>query len=222
MFNVAIDGPSGAGKSSVSKEAAKRMGFIHIDTGALYRSLAYSAIKNKININDEISLKNMLNMTKINIEFQDGVQNVILNGENVNDKIRTEEVSKGASDISKIPMIRAFLLDLQRDLARENNVVMDGRDIGTVVLPNADVKIFITASPEQRAERRYKELLAKGEKVVYNDILEKLIYRDQQDTHREIAPLKPCDDAVIIDTSDLDFSQSVNAVLDVIREKYND
>ncbi|MBQ1517646.1 MAG: (d)CMP kinase [Clostridia bacterium] len=222
MFNVAIDGPSGAGKSSVSKEAAKRMGFIHIDTGALYRSLAYSAIKNKININDEISLKNMLNMTKINIEFQDGVQNVILNGENVNDKIRTEEVSKGASDISKIPMIRAFLLDLQRDLARENNVVMDGRDIGTVVLPNADVKIFITASPEQRAERRYKELLAKGEKVVYNDILEKLIYRDHQDTHREIAPLKPCDDAVIIDTSDLDFSQSVNAVLDVIREKYND
>ena len=221
MFNVAIDGPSGAGKSSVSKEAAKRMGFIHIDTGALYRSLAYSAIKNKININDEISLKNMLNMTKINIEFQDGVQNVILNGENVNDKIRTEEVSKGASDISKIPMIRAFLLDLQRDLARENNVVMDGRDIGTVVLPNADVKIFITASPEQRAERRYKELLAKGEKVVYNDILEKLIYRDHQDTHREIAPLKPCDDAVIIDTSDLDFSQSVNAVLDVIREKYN-
>ena len=222
MFNVAIDGPSGAGKSSVSKEAAKRMGFIHIDTGALYRSLAYSAIKNKININDEISLKNMLNMTKINIEFQDGIQNVILNGENVNDKIRTEEVSKGASDISKIPMIRAFLLDLQRDLARENNVVMDGRDIGTVVLPNADVKIFITASPEQRAERRYKELLAKGEKVVYNDILEKLIYRDHQDTHREIAPLKPCDDAVIIDTSDLDFSQSVNAVLDVIREKYND
>ena len=221
MFNVAIDGPSGAGKSSVSKEAAKRMGFIHIDTGALYRSLAYSAIKNKININDEISLKNMLNMTKINIEFQDGIQNVILNGENVNDKIRTEEVSKGASDISKIPMIRAFLLDLQRDLARENNVVMDGRDIGTVVLPNADVKIFITASPEQRAERRYKELLAKGEKVVYNDILEKLIYRDHQDTHREIAPLKPCDDAVIIDTSDLDFSQSVNAVLDVIREKYN-
>ena len=157
MFNVAIDGPSGAGKSSVSKEAAKRMGFIHIDTGALYRSLAYSAIKNKININDEISLKNMLNMTKINIEFQDGVQNVILNGENVNDKIRTEEVSRGASDISKIPMIRAFLLDLQRDLARENNVVMDGRDIGTVVLPNADVKIFITASPEQRAERRYLE-----------------------------------------------------------------
>ncbi|MBQ2347285.1 MAG: (d)CMP kinase [Clostridia bacterium] len=222
MFNVAIDGPSGAGKSSVSKEAAKRMGFIHIDTGALYRSLAYSAIKNKININDEISLKNMLNMTKINIEFQDGVQNVILNGENVNDKIRTEEVSRGASDISKIPMIRAFLLDLQRDLARENNVVMDGRDIGTVVLPNADVKIFITASPEQRAERRYKELLAKGEKVVYNDILEKLVYRDHQDTHREIAPLKPCDDAVIIDTSDLDFSQSVNAVLDVIREKYND
>ena len=221
MFNVAIDGPSGAGKSSVSKEAAKRMGFIHIDTGALYRSLAYSAIKNKININDEISLKNMLNMTKINIEFQDGIQNVILNGENVNDKIRTEEVSKGASDISKIPMIRAFLLDLQRDLARENNVVMDGRDIGTVVLPNADVKIFITASPEQRAERRYKELLAKGEKVVYNDILEKLIYRDHQDTHREIAPLKPCDDAVIIDTSDLDFSQSVNAVIDVIREKYN-
>ena len=222
MFNVAIDGPSGAGKSSVSKEAAKRLGFIHVDTGALYRSLAYAAMKNDVDINDEISLKKMLNMTKISIEFKDGTQNVFVNQENVNDKIRTEQVSKAASDISKIPMIRAFLLDLQRDLANENNVVMDGRDIGSVVLPNADVKIFITASPEQRAERRYKELLAKGEKVVYNDILEKLVYRDHQDTHREIAPLKPCDDAVIIDTSDLDFSQSVNAVLDVIREKYND
>ncbi|MBQ2603778.1 MAG: (d)CMP kinase [Acutalibacteraceae bacterium] len=220
MFNVAIDGPSGAGKSSVSKEAAKRLGFIHVDTGALYRSLAYAAMKNDVDINDEISLKKMLNMTKISIEFKDGTQNVFVNQENVNDKIRTEQVSKAASDISKIPMIRAFLLDLQRDLANENNVVMDGRDIGSVVLPNADVKIFITASPEQRAERRYKELLAKGEKVVYNDILEKLVYRDHQDTHREIAPLKPCENAVIIDTSELDFSQSVNAVLDTIREKY--
>ena len=217
MFNVAIDGPSGAGKSSVSKEAAKRLGFIHVDTGALYRSLAYAAMKNDVDINDEISLKKM---TKISIEFKDGTQNVFVNQENVNDKIRTEQVSKAASDISKIPMIRAFLLDLQRDLANENNVVMDGRDIGSVVLPNADVKIFITASPEQRAERRYKELLAKGEKVVYNDILEKLVYRDHQDTHREIAPLKPCENAVIIDTSELDFSQSVNAVLDTIREKY--
>ena len=220
MFNVAIDGPSGAGKSSVSKEAAKRLGFIHVDTGALYRSLAYAAMKNDVDINDEISLKKMLNMTKISIEFKDGTQNVFVNQENVNDKIRTEQVSKAASDISKIPMTRAFLLDLQRDLANENNVVMDGRDIGSVVLPNADVKIFITASPEQRAERRYKELLAKGEKVVYNDILEKLVYRDHQDTHREIAPLKPCENAVIIDTSELDFSQSVNAVLDTIREKY--
>ena len=220
MFNVAIDGPSGAGKSSVSKEAAKRLGFIHVDTGALYRSLAYAAMKNDVDINDEISLKKMLNMTKISIEFKDGTQNVFVNQENVNDKIRTEQVSKAASDISKIPMIRAFLLDLQRDLANENNVVMDGRDVGSVVLPNADVKIFITASPEQRAERRYKELLAKGEKVVYNDILEKLVYRDHQDTHREIAPLKPCENAVIIDTSELDFSQSVNAVLDTIREKY--
>ncbi len=220
MFNVAIDGPSGAGKSSVSKEAAKRLGFIHVDTGALYRSLAYAAMKNDVDINDEISLKKMLNMTKISIEFKDGTQNVFVNQENVNDKIRTEQVSKAASDIAKIPMIRAFLLDLQRDLANENNVVMDGRDIGSVVLPSADVKIFITASPEQRAERRYKELLAKGEKVVYNDILEKLVYRDHQDTHREIAPLKPCENAVIIDTSELDFSQSVNAVLDTIREKY--
>jgi len=166
-------------------------------------------------------LKKMLNMTKINIEFKDGIQNVYVNQENVSDKIRTEQVSKAASDISKIPMIREFLLDLQRDLANENNVIMDGRDIGSVVLPNAQVKIFITASPEKRAERRYKELLAKGEKVVYNDILEKLVYRDHQDTHREIAPLKPCENAVIVDTSDLDYSQSVNTVLDIIREKYN-
>ncbi len=219
MFNVAIDGPSGAGKSSICTEAAKRLGFVHVDTGALYRSIAYSTIKNGTNIDDEISLRNLLNMTKIEILFENDTQSVILNGENINDKIRSEEVSLKASDVSKIPMVREFLLDLQRQLARNGNTLMDGRDIGTVVLPDADVKIFLTASPEKRAERRYLQLLAKGEKIEYNSVLDKIIKRDYQDSHREIAPLKPSEDSVIVDTSELDFEESVKKVIEIIEEK---
>ena len=209
MINVAIDGPSGAGKSSICTEAAKRLGFVHVDTGALYRTIAYSAIIHSINTDDEISLKNLLNMTKVEILFENDTQTVLLNGENINDKIRSEEVSLKASDVSKIPIVREFLLDLQRELARNGNVLMDGRDIGTVVLPNADVKIFLTASPEKRAERRYLQLLAKGEKIEYNNVLDKIIKRDYQDSHREIAPLKPSDDSIIVDTSELTFEDSV-------------
>ena len=219
MFNVAIDGPSGAGKSSICSQAAQRLGFVHVDTGALYRSIAYSVIKNSINTDDEISLKKLLNVTNIEIVFENGEQSVLLNGENINDKIRTEEVSLKASDVSKIPMIREFLLDLQRQLASNGNVLMDGRDIGTVVLPNADVKIFLTASAEKRAERRYKQLLAKGEKIEYNVVLDKLLQRDYQDSHRQIAPLKPSPASVLVDTSELSFEQSVQKVIDVIEEK---
>ena len=218
-MNVAIDGPSGAGKSSICTEAARRLGFVHVDTGALYRAIAFSAIKNGIDINNKNSLENMLHTTAIEIVYDNGVQCVLLNGENISDKIRTEEVSLKASDVSKIPMVRAFLLGLQRELASKGNVLMDGRDIGTVVLPNADVKIFLTASPEKRAERRYKQLLAKGEKIEYNIVLEKLIKRDYQDSHREIAPLKPSEDSVIVDTSEIDFEESVKKIIEIIEEK---
>ena len=219
MISVAIDGPSGAGKSSISKTVAKKFGFIHVDTGALYRALAYTAIKNGVNLGDEISLENLLKTTNVKIKHIDGVQSVFVNDENVTEKIRTEEVSMGASNISKIPIIRDFLLGLQRNIASENNVVMDGRDIGTVVLPNADVKIFLTASPEKRAERRYKELLEKDEKIEYNDIIKDIIKRDYQDEHREIAPLKPAEDSVLIDTSELTFDESVQKITEVIEAK---
>ena len=219
MFSVAIDGPSGAGKSSVCKCAADKLGFIHVDTGALYRALAYNALKNGINTNDEILLEKLLKTTKIEIQYINGLQAVLVNGENVTDKIRSEEVSMGASNISKIGIIRDFLLDLQRELAEKNNVIMDGRDIGTVVLPNADLKIFLTASPEKRAERRFKQLLEKGEKKEYNVILEDIIKRDYQDSHREIAPLKPAGDSVIVDTSEISFEDSVSKITEMIEAK---
>ena len=219
MISVAIDGPSGAGKSSISKTVAKKLGFIHVDTGALYRALAYTFIKNCINLGDEISIENLLKMTNVKIKHINGVQSVFVNDENITGFIRTEEVSMGASNISKMPIIRSFLLGLQRQIAAENNVIMDGRDIGTVVLPNADVKIFLTASPEKRAERRYKELLEKNENIVYNDIIEDIIKRDYQDEHREIAPLKPAEDSVLVDTSDLNFDESVQKITEVIEAK---
>lgn len=219
MFSVAIDGPSGAGKSSVSKTAANQLGFIHVDTGALYRALAFTAIKNNVNIDDEISLKKLLNSTNVEISFINNEQAVLVNGEDVSGEIRSEEVSIGASNISKYPIVREFLLGLQRELAEKNNVIMDGRDIGTVVLPNADVKIFLTASPEKRAERRYTQLLEKGVKMEYNVILEDIIKRDYQDSHREIAPLKPSGDSILLDTSDMSFDESVDAIKKVIEAK---
>lgn len=219
MINVAIDGPSGAGKSSICRAAAKKLGFIHVDTGALYRSIAYSVIKNDVDINDEKAMSSLLDTTNIEIEFKEGAQYVILNGEDISDMIRTEQVSVIASDISKLPAVRSFLLGLQRKLAESRNVLMDGRDIGTVVLPNADVKIFLTASAEKRAERRYKELLAKNENIEYNNVLEKLIKRDYQDSHREIAPLKASEDSIYVDTSDLSFEESVAKIIDIIEAR---
>lgn len=219
MFSAAIDGPSGAGKSSVSKEAARRLGFIHVDTGALYRALAYTAIKNDVKVFDIINIEKMLCNTSISLSFDDNVQKVLVNGDDVTDKIRTEEVSMAASEISKIPIVRAFLLETQRKTALENNVIMDGRDIATVVLPNADLKVFYTASAEKRAERRYKELLAKNEKVEYNKVLEDVIKRDKQDSERETAPLKPSEESIIVDTTDLNFEESVETIVKLIRER---
>lgn len=218
MINVAIDGPAGAGKSTVAKAAAKELGYIYVDTGALYRTIALNAVRHGI-LNDTEKIEAMLSETKVELKYADGVQSVYLNGEDVSGLIRTPEISMGASVVSAIPKVRAFLLDLQRDIAKKNNVIMDGRDIATVVLPNADVKIFLFASPECRAKRRYDELIEKGESVTFDEVLDDVNKRDYQDSHREIAPLKPSEDSVMADTSELDLNGSVQLVVDIIKEK---
>ena len=218
MINVAIDGPAGAGKSTIAKAAAKELGFIYVDTGALYRAIAYNAVKTGA-IDDEQKIINMLDSTKVELKYVNGVQAVYLNGEDVSAFIRTPEISMGASKVSAIPQVRAFLLNLQREIASTNNVIMDGRDIATVVLPNADVKIFLFASPECRAERRHKELIEKGEGVSFDDVLKDVNQRDYQDSHREIAPLKPSDDSIMADTSELTLQESINLIVNTIKEK---
>ena len=217
--NVAIDGPAGAGKSTIARSAAKQLGFIYVDTGALYRTVGLYSIRNGFDTKDAEKVISTLGDIKITLGFKDGEQRVYLNDEDVSEAIRTPEASMGASNVSAIPEVRAFLFDLQKNIAKENDCLMDGRDIGTVVLPDAQVKIFLTASPETRAKRRYKELIEKGADVKYEDVLEDLINRDYQDTHREIAPLKVADDAVLVDTSNYDFDGSLNAVIAVIKEK---
>ena len=221
MINVAIDGPAGAGKSTVARGAAKELGYIYVDTGALYRTVALAATRNGV-LESAEKTEQMLKDITVDLAFDDaGAQCVYLNGEDVSSLIRTPEISMAASNVSKIPAVRAFLLGLQRDIAAKNNVIMDGRDIATVVLPDAQVKIFLTASPECRAERRYKELLEKGENVKYDDVLADVNARDYQDSHREIAPLKPAEDSVIADTSGKSLPQSIEMIISVIKEKTN-
>lgn len=221
MVNVAIDGPAGAGKSTVARGAAKELGYIYVDTGALYRTVALAAQREKI-LGDEKKICDMLSSVKVELKFDEaGEQRVYLNGEDVSSLIRTPEISMAASSVSQIPAVREFLLELQRSIARENNVIMDGRDIGTVVLPNADVKIFLFASPECRAERRYKELIEKGENVKYEDVLKDVNDRDYQDSHRKIAPLKPTDESVMADTTGKALPESIEMVVSVIKEKIN-
>lgn len=215
---VAIDGPAGAGKSTIARTLAETMGFIYVDTGALYRTVAYSVARNGIDPADTDAVTAHLEKISVDIKYKDNEQRVLLNGEDVSDRIRTPEVSMTASKTSAIPEVRAFLLELQRKLAAENNVVMDGRDIATVVLPDAKVKIFLTASPEVRARRRYDELVAKGADVRFEDVLSDLIKRDEQDMNRRVAPLKPSADAVIVDTSELDLKASVEAMRRVVEE----
>ena len=217
---VALDGPAGAGKSSVAKKAAKELDFIYVDTGALYRTIGLAAMRENIEPVASDEVFDLLKRIKVELTLNDkGEQIVLLNGEDVSGQIRTPEASMTASKISAIPEVRAFLLDLQRSMAKTNNVIMDGRDIGTVVLPDAQVKIFLTAAPEARAGRRYKELIEKGMDVKYEDILNDVIERDNFDMNREIAPLKPAEDSVTVDTTELDFDQSVEAVISVINEK---
>ena len=218
MINVAIDGPAGAGKSTIAKAAAKRLGYIYVDTGALYRTIALAAVRAGV-IDDSEKTVELLQDTDVRLGFsEDGTQCVYLNGEDVSSLIRTPEISMGASKVSAIPKVREFLLDLQRNIAKENNVIMDGRDIATVVLPNAKPKIFLFASPECRAERRYKELIEKGEDVKYEDVLADVNQRDYQDSHRDIAPLKPTDESVMTDTSALNLEESVELVIKTIKE----
>lgn len=219
MISVAIDGPAGAGKSTIAKMAAKRLNFIYVDTGALYRTLGYGAYVGNVNIHDDNALEAYLNNSSVELKFIDGEQRVFLNGQDVSDKIRTPQMGTAASEISAIPRVREYLLEMQRGLAKTNNVIMDGRDIGTVVLPNAEVKIFLTASPECRAKRRLKDFEEKGESVDYDEVLRLIIERDYQDSHREIAPLKPAQDSIIVDTSELNLEQSVERIMSVIAEK---
>ena len=219
VINVAIDGPAGAGKSTVSRAAAKASGFIYVDTGALYRAVGVNALRKGVNTRDKEAVAATLSDITVDLVFENGEQKVLLNGENVSSEIRTPPASMAASDVSAVPEVRAFLFDLQRDIAKRNNCIMDGRDIGTVVLPDAKVKIFLTASPEERAERRYKELIEKGNEVKYEDVLAELIERDYNDSHREIAPLKPAEDSVILDTTGLTLEESINEIIKIIKEK---
>ena len=219
MIKIAIDGPSGAGKSTVAKALAARMGIVYVDTGALYRTVGYAAIKAGIATKDAAALEALLPDIRIDVRYEDGVQCVYLNGENLGDKIRRPEISMAASDVSAIPAVRAFLLDTQRDIAKRNSVVMDGRDIGTVILPDADVKIFMVASAEARAERRTRELAEKGMPARYEDVLREMKERDAQDSGRAIAPAIPAPDAVHLDNSGLTVEESVAAVLDIIEKK---
>lgn len=219
MISVAIDGPAGAGKSTIARLASERLGYIYVDTGALYRSIAYFVISNNGDLDNSESIASFLPKIQVEIKFIDGVQRVFVNDEDVSDKIRTEAVSTGASKVSAVPKVREFLLELQRDFAKKYNVVMDGRDIGTVVLPDADVKIFLTASAEVRAERRYKEQVERGLKVNFDDILADIKERDYRDENREIAPLKCADDGVYLDSSNQTIEENIQAVIDIINEK---
>ena len=218
IINVAIDGPAGAGKSTVARAAAKEIGFIYVDTGALYRAVGVNALRKGIDTKDKPAVAASLADISVDLVFENGEQKVLLNGENVSTEIRTPPASMAASDVSAVPEVRAFLFDLQRDIAKRNCCIMDGRDIGTVVLPDAKVKIFLTASPEERATRRYKELIEKGTDVKYEDVLAELIERDYNDSHREIAPLKPAEDSVIIDTTGLSLEDSIATIVRTVKE----
>ena len=216
---VAIDGPVGAGKSSIAKECAKRLGFIYVDTGAMYRCIGLFCDRNGVDMDDPVRVSAALSHISLDVKIKDGTQHIYLNGYDVSDEIRLPEISMAASKVSAIPAVRAFLLQLQRDMAESRDVIMDGRDIGTVVLPNATVKIYLTADAEVRAKRRYDEYCAKGMDCDYEEILNTVKKRDMQDMTRAIAPLKPADDAVLLDTSDLSIEEVVDRILEICAEK---
>lgn len=218
-FKVAIDGPAGAGKSTIAKAASKAMKFVYIDTGAMFRGVGLAALRAGIDPNDAEKVNRMLPSVNIDISHSEEGQQVFLNGENVSKEIRMPEVSVAASDISKIPAVRSKLLELQRSIAEKTDVIMDGRDIGTVVLPDAQLKIFLTASVEERATRRYKELVEKGVECDFDEVKRDMEYRDKNDSEREIAPLKPAEDSVIVDTTGKSLPESVDMILGIIKER---
>ena len=219
MISVAIDGPAGAGKSTLARKAAAQLGFIYVDTGALYRTVGLKFSKMGADTELKCDIASVLAETTVDIRFVNGEQRVFLDGEDVSEEIRTPVASMMASAVSAKSEVRAFLLEMQRKLARENDVLMDGRDIGTVVLPNATVKIFLTASAEERARRRYDELIAKGMDVTFKEVYDDMVQRDYADSHREIAPLKQADDAVLADTTGLEPEQSLELILNIVKER---
>ena len=218
MSAIAIDGPAGAGKSTIAKLLAKQLGYVYVDTGAMYRAMAVYFSQNDINPDDENAINGAVDNIDISIEYKDGVQQVILNGENVTSLLRTEETGKMASKTSKYAEVRTKLVALQRGLAKKTDVIMDGRDIGTTVLPDAFAKIYLTASSDARARRRYDELKAKGEECDLQKIKEDIEQRDYQDMHRDISPLKQADDAVLVDSSDMGIDEVVEAIKTVINK----
>ncbi len=219
-YAIAIDGPSGAGKSTIARAAAKRFGFIYVDTGAIYRTVGLAAYRGGIDRRDASAVEALLPQLEIAMRYTDaGEQHMYLNGEDVTALIREPEISICASDVAALPAVRAFLMELQRRMARENSVIMDGRDIGTVVLPDAEVKIFLTASAEARARRRLLELEQKGMKQSFDEVLRDIEYRDEQDSHRAAAPLKKAEDAIVVDTSELDFDESLELVVKTMQRK---
>ena len=219
MINVALDGPAGAGKSTIARRAAAQFNFVYIDTGAMFRSLALKALESDIDIKSEPArVASMLDTTRLDIERAGGEQHMILDGKDVTAFIRTPEVSVAASDIAANSAVRSWLLAVERELAAKYDCIMDGRDIGTAVLPDATVKIFLTASPEERARRRHAELIEKGHDVSFEEVLSDMKYRDKQDSERETAPLKKADDAILADTTGLSFEESVELVCNIIRK----
>ena len=221
-ISVAIDGPSGAGKSTVARAAAARLGYVYVDTGAMYRAIGLAVCRKGISGEDAAGIAAALPEIEIRLAYQDGAQRVMLNDEDVSDAIRTPEIAHYASKVSAVPEVRQFLLDVQRDMAKKGNILMDGRDIGTVILPDAPVKIFLTASAETRAERRYLELAEKGQQVTRGSVLHDVVERDRQDMSRAVAPLKQAEDAVLLDTSKMTLDESIEAVLQIIRKKIED
>lgn len=214
-MNIAIDGPAGAGKSTIARRAAKEMGFIYVDTGAMYRAVALYMLNNDVNVEDEVAVSEAVANVVVDLAYEGDEQQILLNGENVNGLIRTPKVSAAASKTSAYPAVRARLLDLQKNIAANNSVLMDGRDIGTVVLPNAELKIFLTASAEVRGERRYKELIAKGEEADLSSIIDDIEKRDEQDRNRAVSPLVQAEDAVLVDTSNMTIDEVVNHIIEL-------
>lgn len=219
MINIAIDGPAGAGKSTIAKAVAKRLGIIYLDTGAMYRSVAYYVLKHGVSVSDEKEVQRLLDGLEMDIRYEDGAQQIYVCGENVTPYLREPHMSKAASDVSALPAVRYKMVELQREFAASHDVVLDGRDIGTFVLPEANCKFYMTASPEERAERRHKELAEKGSACTFKEVLDDINKRDYNDSHRAVAPLRQADDAVYIDTTDMTPEEVTEAVVRIVSEK---